>query len=104
MKGGKHAEKTTTPTFPRLYVNDVEKGGPRPPSRNKMALYEKRSIPSRRLSSGSASMLPPSPSNLSRLVSSGSSSPGKHYHFPFQLLLNFYEETIITSVNPFSLL
>ncbi|GAB4842372.1 hypothetical protein Ancab_012343 [Ancistrocladus abbreviatus] len=75
MKGGKHAEKTTTPTFPRLYVNDVEKGGPRPPSRNKMALYEKRSIPSRRLSSGSASMLPPSPSNLSRLVSSGSSSP-----------------------------
>ncbi|GAB4842370.1 hypothetical protein Ancab_012341 [Ancistrocladus abbreviatus] len=75
MKGGKHAEKCITPLLPRLLVNDTEKGGPRPPSRKKMALYEKHSIPSRRLSSGSASMLPPSPSNLSRLVSSGSSSP-----------------------------
>lgn len=34
--------------FPRLHVNDADKGGPRAPPRNKMALYEQLSIPSSR--------------------------------------------------------
>nr|DAD44948.1 TPA_asm: hypothetical protein HUJ06_003178 [Nelumbo nucifera] len=34
------------PLFPRLHVNDTEKGGPRAPSRNKMTLYGQLSIPS----------------------------------------------------------
>lgn len=41
-------EKNTGPMFPRLHVNDTEKGGPRAPPRNKMALYEQLSIPSQR--------------------------------------------------------
>ncbi|KAF9615996.1 hypothetical protein IFM89_027935 [Coptis chinensis] len=54
MKGGKDEDKNTGPMFPRLHVNDTEKGGPRAPPRNKMALYEQLSIPSQR----SASTLP----------------------------------------------
>ncbi|XP_076902769.1 protein EARLY FLOWERING 3-like [Bidens hawaiensis] len=37
--------------FPRIHVNDTEKGGPRAPPRNKMALYEQLSLPSKRFSS-----------------------------------------------------
>ncbi|KAI3812522.1 hypothetical protein L1987_17232 [Smallanthus sonchifolius] len=37
--------------FPRIHVSDTEKGGPRAPPRNKMALYEQLSIPSQRFSS-----------------------------------------------------
>lgn len=48
MKMGKDDEKTIEPMFPRLHVNDKEKGGPRGPPRNKMALYEQFSIPSQR--------------------------------------------------------
>ncbi|KAJ8561254.1 hypothetical protein K7X08_027444 [Anisodus acutangulus] len=40
------------PMFPRLHVNDKEKGGPRAPPRNKMALYEQLSIPSQRFKHG----------------------------------------------------
>ncbi|KAF6164280.1 hypothetical protein GIB67_010250 [Kingdonia uniflora] len=43
----------SSPLFPRLHVNDTEKGGPRAPPRNKMALYEQLSIPSQRFNSGS---------------------------------------------------
>ncbi|PIN16839.1 hypothetical protein CDL12_10493 [Handroanthus impetiginosus] len=48
MKRGKDGEKLMGPMFPRLHVNDTEKGGPRAPPRNKMALYEQLSIPSQR--------------------------------------------------------
>lgn len=49
MKRGKDEEKVVGgPMFPRLHVNDAEKGGPRAPPRNKMALYEQFSIPSQR--------------------------------------------------------
>lgn len=48
MKRGKDEEKIMGPMFPRLHVNDTEKGGPRAPPRNKMALYEQLSIPSQR--------------------------------------------------------
>ncbi|KAI3728203.1 hypothetical protein L6452_16835 [Arctium lappa] len=37
-------ERNMWPMFPRLHVNDPEKGGPRAPPRNKMALYEQLSI------------------------------------------------------------
>ncbi|KAG9157312.1 hypothetical protein Leryth_004955 [Lithospermum erythrorhizon] len=40
--------KLMGPLFPRLHVNDTEKGSPRGPPRNKMALYEQLSIPSQR--------------------------------------------------------
>ncbi|XP_047971914.1 protein HEADING DATE 3B-like isoform X2 [Salvia hispanica] len=48
MKRGNDGEKVMGPMFPRLHVNDTEKGGPRAPPRNKMALYEQLSIPSQR--------------------------------------------------------
>ncbi|KAE9588497.1 hypothetical protein Lalb_Chr22g0355951 [Lupinus albus] len=48
MKREKNEEKVG-PMFPRLHVNDTEKGGPRAPPRNKMALYEQFSIPSQNL-------------------------------------------------------
>lgn len=48
MKRGRDEEKVVGPMFPRLHVNDTEKGGPRAPPRNKMALYEQLSIPSQR--------------------------------------------------------
>ncbi|KAL0311899.1 UNVERIFIED_CONTAM: protein EARLY FLOWERING 3 [Sesamum radiatum] len=50
MKRGKDEEKMMGPMFPRLHVNDTEKGGPRAPPRNKMALYEQLSVPSQRFS------------------------------------------------------
>ncbi|KAL0327515.1 UNVERIFIED_CONTAM: protein EARLY FLOWERING 3 [Sesamum angustifolium] len=60
MKRGKDEEKIVGPMFPRLHVNDTEKGGPRAPPRNKMALYEQLSIPSQRFSH---QMLPLNPNN-----------------------------------------
>ncbi|KAI3454117.1 hypothetical protein Pfo_010780 [Paulownia fortunei] len=60
MKRGKDEEKMNGPMFPRLHVNDTEKGGPRAPPRNKMALYEQLSIPSHRFSHATANFVPPS--------------------------------------------
>ncbi|KAL9230366.1 hypothetical protein vseg_005728 [Gypsophila vaccaria] len=73
MRRSKEDEKMMGPMFPRLHVNDTEKGGPRAPPRNKMALYEQFTIPSQRynsavvppkhhITSGSHSGLVPSPS------------------------------------------
>lgn len=56
MKVGKEDEKSMRPMFPRVHVNDTEKGGPRAPPRNKMALYEQLSIPLQKFSS---TALPP---------------------------------------------
>jgi protein EARLY FLOWERING 3 len=51
--------KAMGPMFPRLHVNDTNKGGPRAPPRNKMALYEQLSVPSQRFNlSSSASTRP----------------------------------------------
>ncbi|KAK4783051.1 hypothetical protein SAY86_007425 [Trapa natans] len=69
-KRGKDGEKIG-PMFPRLHVNDAaEKGGPRAPPRNKMALYEQLSIPSQRFNRALLPaklngnyMFPPSSSN-----------------------------------------
>lgn len=44
------------PMFPRLHVNDTtEKGGPRAPPRNKMALYEHFNVPFQRFNNNSNS-------------------------------------------------
>ncbi|CAA6660942.1 unnamed protein product [Spirodela intermedia] len=45
MKRAREEDKLAGPLFPRLHVNDADKGGPRAPPRNKMALYEQFSIP-----------------------------------------------------------
>lgn len=72
MKRGKDDDKSVEPMFPRLHVNDTERGGPRAPPRNKMALYEQLSIPSQRFNSG---MLPANP-NSSNSLNPPSSSQG----------------------------
>ncbi|KAI3830499.1 hypothetical protein MKW98_030662 [Papaver atlanticum] len=76
MRSGKDEEKSVEPLFPRLHVNDTEKGGPRAPPRNKMALYEQLSIPSQRFNSGSGSTLPLPPSNNTVSSASASMSQG----------------------------
>ncbi|XP_061356606.1 protein HEADING DATE 3B-like [Gastrolobium bilobum] len=58
MKGEIDEGKEISPMFPRLHVKDAEKGGPKAPPRNKMALYEQFSIPSQSFASGSASLFP----------------------------------------------
>ncbi|GAU42227.1 hypothetical protein TSUD_351370 [Trifolium subterraneum] len=52
MKGAIDEGKEISPMFPRLHVKDAEKGGPKAPPRNKMALYEQFSIPSQSFASG----------------------------------------------------
>ncbi|KAL9227265.1 hypothetical protein vseg_002977 [Gypsophila vaccaria] len=80
MKRGKEDEKILGPMFPRLHVNDTEKGGPRAPPRNKMALYEQLTIPSQRYPP------PPRQDNNSKLVPSTSTSQGpsseRNTYFP----------------------
>ena len=74
MKGGNEEEKLMGPLFPRLHIKDAEKGGPKAPPRNKMALYEQFSVPSQRFPSGSPSILPlPSSNNGSSVPPTPSS-------------------------------
>lgn len=68
MKRGNDDEKMMGPLFPRLHVGDTEKGGPRAPPRNKMALYEQFSIPSQRFN------LPLHPNTSNNSVPPASSS------------------------------
>ncbi|XP_042455907.1 ELF3-like protein 2 [Zingiber officinale] len=75
MKGAKEEDKTMGPLFPRLHVNDTDRGGPRAPPRNKMALYEQLSVPSQRFNSTSSAM-PFLPRSSNNLVPSFSSSQG----------------------------
>ncbi|KAF3632865.1 putative clathrin interactor EPSIN 1-like [Capsicum annuum] len=85
MKRGISEEKVMGPMFPRLHVNDTEKGGPRAPPRNKMALYEQLSIPSQRYN---PSDLPVNNSNSATLVhphSSQENEPERDAIFPRQL-------------------
>lgn len=84
MKRGKDDEKVMGPLFPRLRVSDTEKGGPRAPPRNKMALYEQFSIPSQIFNPG---LLPPHPSTSTNTVPPASSSQVTfgfcNFGFPF---------------------
>lgn len=68
MKRGNDDDKMMGPLFPRLHVGDTEKGGPRAPPRNKMALYEQFSIPSQRFN------LPLHPNTSNNSVPPASSS------------------------------
>ncbi|KAJ4890596.1 Protein EARLY FLOWERING 3 [Raphanus sativus] len=73
MKRGKDEEKILEPMFPRLHVNDADKGGgPRAPPRNKMALYEQLSIPSQRFNDRTSASFPRNTSTT--LVSPGPSN------------------------------
>ncbi|KAK7349224.1 hypothetical protein VNO77_06419 [Canavalia gladiata] len=54
MRGGIDEGKEISPMFPRLHVKDADKGGPKAPPRNKMALYEQFSIPSQNFASRSS--------------------------------------------------
>jgi len=69
MKRGNDDEKVMGPLFPRLHVGDTEKGGPRAPPRNKMALYEQFSIPSQRFN-----LAPHHPNTSTNTVPPSSSS------------------------------
>ncbi|KAI4337111.1 hypothetical protein L6164_015564 [Bauhinia variegata] len=85
MKRGKDDENMG-PMFPRLHVNDTEKGGPRAPPRNKMALYEQLSIPSQR---SNPRLLPLNSNTANSTVPLESSSQGtvpeRNYIFPVHL-------------------
>lgn len=85
MKRGKVDEKTMEPMFPRLHVHDTEKGWPRAPPRNKMALYEQFTVPSKRSSPGAL----PLKTNISRRsVTTPSSSQGTGTDGNLRLPLN----------------
>lgn len=63
MKTEKDEERHMDPLFPRLHINDADKGGPRAPPRNKMALCEQSSRSSQSFTSTSA----PTPRTMSML-------------------------------------
>jgi protein EARLY FLOWERING 3 len=74
MRGGQEDEsKAMGPMFPRLHVNDTNKGGPRAPPRNKMALYEQFSVPSQRFNSNSLASTRPQQKGGSVVPSDSSS-------------------------------
>lgn len=93
MKGGKDEEKVMGPLFPRLHINDAEKGGPKAPPRNKMALYEQLSIPTQRFTSGSSSVLPLSHKSNGNSVPSTSSS--HHKKSPYSLSGNAHASHLV---------
>ncbi|KAK7283218.1 hypothetical protein RIF29_12597 [Crotalaria pallida] len=88
MKRGKEDEKVVGPMFPRLHVNDKEKGGPRAPPRNKMALYEQLSIPSQRFNPAVLPLNPDTSTNNNTAPppsSSQGTGPERNYGFPVHL-------------------
>ncbi|KAG2400459.1 Protein EARLY FLOWERING 3 Nematode-responsive protein [Vigna angularis] len=86
MKRRKDDEKVMGPMFPRLHVNDTEKGGPRAPPRNKMALYEQFSIPSQRFNSGVVPLNQNISSNTAPPTSSSQGTvPERNNVFPVHL-------------------
>ncbi|XP_031384657.1 protein HEADING DATE 3B-like isoform X1 [Punica granatum] len=83
MRGGRDDErrqvmKESPVMFPRLHVNDREKGGLRAPPRNKMALYEQFSIP-----------LPPQRSICGESASSTSNGGGGLHNYTYMPSYNF---------------
>ncbi|PSR96894.1 Protein EARLY FLOWERING like [Actinidia chinensis var. chinensis] len=89
MKGGNEEEKLMGPLFPRLHIKDAEKGGPKAPPRNKMALYEQFSVPSQRFAPGSPSILPlPSNNNSSSVPPTPSSHGGGQNRNPYSPISN----------------
>ncbi|TKY57945.1 EARLY FLOWERING 3 [Spatholobus suberectus] len=87
MKRGNEDEKVAGPMFPRLHVNDAEKGGPRAPPRNKMALYEQFSIPSQGFNPRLLPLKPNSSSNIVPPPTSSTQGNGheRSYVYPVRL-------------------
>lgn len=81
-----------SPMFPRLNVNDTEKGGPRAPPRNKMALYEQLSVP--KVQSRSTLTLPLPPNKSSSLIPSTSSTQVSWIIFCGFLLIKVFDRCI----------
>lgn len=88
MKTEKEEERHMDPLFPRLHINDTDKGGPRAPPRNKMALCEQSSSRSPQSFTSSSTpatmqMLPNSGNSISAasstLVSTNSSVRSKYW-------------------------
>ncbi|XP_024969866.1 protein EARLY FLOWERING 3-like [Cynara cardunculus var. scolymus] len=78
--------KKMDPLFPRLHITETDKGGPRTPPRNKMAISHQLNVPSQRCLTGSVSpILPLSNNNGSSLVPANSS-----YHVSFLLLFPIF--------------
>ncbi|KAK8465088.1 hypothetical protein PHAVU_010G142900 [Phaseolus vulgaris] len=83
MRGGIEESKEISPMFPRLHVKDAEKGGPKAPPRNKMALYEQFSIPSQSFAPGSASLFPLPLRNYTGPTSSSHISSNQSIQFTY---------------------
>ena len=86
MSGGIEEDKEISPMFPRLHVKDAERGGPKAPPRNKMALYEQFSLPSQNFAPGSASLFPLPLRNYTGPTSSSHVSQVKFFKF-LQLII-----------------
>nr|UPI49081.1 EARLY FLOWERING 3-like protein [Osmanthus fragrans] len=99
MRRGKDEEKIMGPMFPRLHVNDTEKGGPKPPPRNKMALYEQLSIPSHRFSLGVLPLNPASNTAASSIQGGGNE---KGTFFPHQLPARHQAEKLYSQYSDLS--
>lgn len=75
MKGEKDGGKQMVPLFPGLHISDGDKGGPRAPPRNKMALFEEYSQGPELRSGPRPPLLPVPPGNgCTNFVSQASSS------------------------------
>lgn len=100
MKGEKDEGKQMVPLFPALHINDGDKGGPRAPPRNKMALYEEYNVTSEnsKLRSRSRAMLPVPPSNGCRSFVSQASSSNVSWENDYALYLK-HDLTFIYGVN-----
>lgn len=79
MKGGKDEGRGMDPLFPRLHISEADKGGPRAPPRNKIALCEQYNVACQgpKFRCGSMSSLPGNAcGGLPSQPSSSNVSPG----------------------------
>ncbi|KAL4313242.1 hypothetical protein GQ457_01G040450 [Hibiscus cannabinus] len=79
MRGGGDEAKVISPLFPRLHVNESDRGQQRAPPRNKMALYGHLNVPSQR----SLSMLLPNNCSLPSISSSHGGGDESSMFMPF---------------------
>lgn len=99
MKGAIDEGREISPMFPRLHVKDAEKGGPKAPPRNKMALYEQFSIPSQSFASGSPSLFPLPLRNCTVPSTSGHASQVMFFESVFfPVIMYLYEYRLLIEV------
>ncbi|XP_004242270.1 ELF3-like protein 2 isoform X1 [Solanum lycopersicum] len=102
MKTEKEEERHMDPLFPRLHINDTDKGGPRAPPRNKMALCEQSSSRSPQSFTSSSTpatmqMLPNSGNSISAASSTLVGCNKRNY-----FLHNSSESSHLVEIPPFS--